>query len=202
LAKKATPGYNRRTGRHQQQPQHPFRLNDQIRIPEVRLVGDNLDEISEVVGETVASDVYPTRKVREWAEKVGLDLVEISPNASPPVVRITDFKKFLYDRKKKEKELKAKSAKTVVKEIRFGPNTDDHDFEFKTRHAQKFLEEGAKVRAYVQFRGRAIVFKERGELLLLRFIKELEELGAPESMPKMEGRKMSVIIAPKKKPKT
>ena len=168
----------------------------------MRLVGDNLEEISEVVGETVTSDVYPTRKVREWAEKVGLDLVEISPNASPPVVRITDFKKFLYDRKKKEKELKAKSAKTVVKEIRFGPNTDDHDFEFKTRHAQKFLEEGAKVRAYVQFRGRAIVFKERGEVLLLKFIKELEDLGAPESMPKMEGRKMSVIIAPKKKPKS
>jgi translation initiation factor IF-3 len=128
-----------------------------------------------------------------------LDLVEISPNAVPPVVRIIDFKKFLYDRKKKEKELKAKSAKTVVKEIRFGPNTDDHDFEFKTRHAQKFLDEGAKVRAYVQFRGRAIVFKERGELLLLKFIKELEDYGVAESMPKLEGRKMAVILAPKKK---
>ncbi len=168
-------------------------------MPEVRLVGDNLEELSELIGETVESEVYPTRKVREWAEKMELDLVEISPNAVPPVVRIIDFKKFLYDRKKKEKELKAKSAKTVVKEIRFGPNTDDHDFEFKTRHAQKFLDEGAKVRAYVQFRGRAIVFKERGELLLLKFIKELEDYGVAESMPKLEGRKMAVILAPKKK---
>ena len=154
-----------------------------------------------MVGQTVESGIYPTRTVREWAEKMELDLVEISPNASPPVVRIIDFRKFLYDRKKKEKELKAKAAKTVVKEIRFGPNTDEHDFEFKTRHAQRFLEEGAKVRAYVQFRGRTIVFKERGELLLLRFIKELEEFGAAEALPKLEGRKMAVIIAPKKKAK-
>lgn len=200
MAKKNVPDYNRRfQGR--QQPQSPFRINDQIRIPEVRLVGDNLEELSEVVGQTVEPGIYPTRTAREWAEKMELDLVEISPNASPPVVRITDFKKFLYDRKKKEKELKAKAAKTVVKEIRFGPNTDEHDFEFKTRHAQKFLEEGAKVRAYVQFRGRTIVFKERGELLLLRFIKELDEFGAAEALPKLEGRKMAVIIAPKKKAK-
>lgn len=198
MAKKFVPDPNRRFARQQQQS--PYRINDQIRVPEVRLVGDNLEELSELIGETVESEVYPTRKVRDWAEKMELDLVEISPNAVPPVVRIIDFKKFLYDRKKKEKELKAKSAKTVVKEIRFGPNTDDHDFEFKTRHAQKFLDEGAKVRAYVQFRGRAIVFKERGELLLLKFIKELEDYGIPESMPKLEGRKMAVILAPKKKP--
>jgi len=198
LAKNFVPDRNRRfTGKPQ--TASPYRINDQIRIPEVRLVGDNLEELSEIVGKTIESGIYPTRTVLDWAKQMELDLVEISPNASPPVVRITDFKKFLYDRKKKEKELKAKAAKTVVKEIRFGPNTDDHDFEFKTRHAQKFLEEGAKVRAYVHFRGRAIVFKERGEVLLLRFIKELDEFGAAEALPKLEGRKMAVIIAPKKK---
>jgi translation initiation factor IF-3 len=127
-----------------------------------------------------------------------LDLVEISPKAKPPVVRIIDYNKFLYDRKKKEKEIKAKAAKTVIKEIRFGPNTDDHDFEFKLRHAKKFLEEGAKVKAYVHFRGRTIVFKDRGELLLLRFLKELEDFGAAEALPKMEGRRMIVVVSPKK----
>lgn len=175
-----------------------YRINEQIRIPEVRLVGDSFEKISEVVGETVEAGVYPTRKAREWAERMELDLVEISPNAVPPVVRITDFNKFLYDKKKKEKEIKAKAAKTVIKEIRFGPNTDDHDFEFKVRHAKGFLEEGAKVKAYVQFKGRAIVFKDRGELILLRFLKELEELGAAESLPRLEGRRMHVIITPKK----
>ncbi len=127
-----------------------------------------------------------------------LDLVEISPKADPPVVRIVDFKKFLYEKKKKQKEIKAKALKTVIKEIRFGPNTDDHDFDFKLRHAQKFLEEGSKVKAYVHFKGRTIVFKDRGELLLLRFLKELEELGAAETLPKLEGRRMTVIISPKK----
>jgi translation initiation factor IF-3 len=175
-----------------------FRVNDQIRIPEVRLVGDNLEEVSKIVGEPVETGIFPTRKVREWAEQSELDLVEISPNANPPVVRIVDFNKFIYERKKKEKEIKSKAAKTVIKEIRFGPNTDDHDFEFKSRHAKTFLEEGAKVKAYVQFKGRAIVFKERGELLLLKFLKELEEVGAPEAMPKMEGRRMIVMISPKK----
>lgn len=167
-------------------------------MPEVRLVGDNLDEIGQVVGQAIESDVYPTRRVREWASQVELDLVEISPNAKPPVVRIIDYNKFLYEKKKKEKELKAKAAKTVIKEIRFGPNTDDHDFDFKLRHARGFLEENAKVRAYVQFRGRSIVFKDRGELLLLRFLKELEDIGAAEALPKMEGRRMSVVLAPKK----
>jgi translation initiation factor IF-3 len=175
-----------------------FRVNDQIRIPEVRLVGDHLEALSEQLGQTVEAGVYPTRRVREWAMKMELDLVEISPNADPPVVRMVDFNKFLYERKKKEKEIKAKAAKTVIKEIRFGPNTDDHDFEFKMRHAYKFLEDGAKVKAYVHFRGRTIVFKERGELLLLRFLKELDEVGAAEALPKMEGRRMIVMIAPKK----
>lgn len=178
------------------QAQH--RINDNIRIPEVRLVGDNLEEVSEVAGKTIESGVFSTRQVRQWAEKMDLDLVEISPKAKPPVVRIIDYKKFLYDKKKKEKEIKAKAVKTVIKEIRFGPNTDDHDFEFKLRHAQKFLEEGSKVKAYVHFRGRTIVFKDRGELLLLRFLKELEEVGTAEALPKMEGRRMIVVVSPKK----
>ncbi len=162
------------------------------------MVGDSLDKLSEIVGYDIQPGVYPTRKVRDWAEAAELDLVEISPNAVPPVVRIVDFNKFLYDKKKKEKEIKAKAAKTVLKEIRFGPNTDDHDFEFKVRHAKGFLEEGAKVKAYVQFKGRAIVFKDRGELILLRFLKELEEIGAPESLPRLEGRRMHVVVVPKK----
>ncbi len=163
------------------------------------MVGDNLEEISEAAGEKIESGVYPTKLVKKWAYSMELDLVEISPKAKPPVVRIINYKKFLYQKKKKEKELKAKTAKTVIKEIRFGPNTDDHDFEFKLKHAKKFLEEGAKVKAFVQFRGRAIVFKERGKLLLLRFLNELEELGTAENLPKMEGRRMFVFIAPKKK---
>ncbi len=190
---------NRRTTQRDNNSKHNFRVNEQIRVPEVRLVGDNLDEVSEVVGTTVeAGTVLSTRKVKEWADKMDLDLVEISPNAKPPVVRIIDYNKFLYDKKKKEKEIKAKSQKTVVKEIRFGPNTDDHDFDFKLRHAQKFLEEGAKVKAYVHFRGRTIVFKDRGELLLLRFLKELEDYGTAEALPKMEGRRMIVVVSPKK----
>lgn len=190
--------HNRRNQRDNNS-KYNFRVNEQIRVPEVRLVGDNLDEVSEVVGSTVeAGTVLSTRKAKEWANRMDLDLVEISPNAKPPVVRIIDYNKFLYDKKKKEKEIKAKSQKTVVKEIRFGPNTDDHDFEFKLRHAQKFLEEGAKVKAYVHFRGRTIVFKDRGELLLLRFLKELEDYGTAEALPKMEGRRMIVVVSPKK----
>ncbi len=194
LAKRPRTGRNTTNNSNKFQ----FRVNEQIRVPEVRLVGDNLEEVAQVVGQTIESDVYPTRRVREWAERAELDLVEISPNARPPVVRIIDYNKFLYEKKKKEKEMKAKAAKTVIKEIRFGPNTDDHDFDFKLRHAREFLDEGAKVRAYVQFRGRSIVFKDRGELLLLKFIKELEDIGGAEALPKMEGRRMSVVIAPKK----
>ena len=151
------------------------------------------------MGRPISPDIYTTSQAIKWAQDMGLDLVEISPKADPPVCRIIDFKKFLYDRKKKEKELKAKTSKTVIKEIRFGPNTDDHDFNFKLRHAKKFLEEGAKVKAYVHFKGRTIVFKDRGELLLLRFMKELEEFGAAEELPRLEGRRMNVILSPKKK---
>lgn len=175
------------------------RINDLIRVPEIRLVGDNLEKISEVAGKKVEPGIYNTHLARDWAFEMELDLVEISPKAVPPVCKIIDYKKFLYDKKKKEKEFKSKAVKTVVKEIRFGPNTDEHDFDFKLRHAKKFLEEGAKVKAYVHFKGRTIVFKDRGQLLLLRFMKELEELGAAEELPRMEGRRMSVIISSKKK---
>lgn len=162
-------------------------------------MGDNLEEIGAIAGRTIESAVYPTRVAQQWATDLGIDLVEISPNAVPPVCRIIDFNKFLYNKKKKDKEIKAKALKTVIKEIRFGPNTDEHDFEFKVRHAKEFLEEGAKVKAYVQFRGRSIVFNDRGELLLLKFIKELEENGSAEALPKLEGRRMHVMIAPRKK---
>ena len=182
----------------QQAPEH--RINDLIRVPEVRLVGDNLAEISQVVGQTVESGIFPTAKVLKWAEDVELDLVEISPNAIPPVVRITDYNKFLYQKRKKEKEMKANAAKVELKEIRFGPETGNHDFEFKVRHAKNFLTDGDKVKAYVQFRGRAIVFKDRGELLLLRFLKELEEYGTAEQLPRMDGKRMMVILTPKKGP--
>ncbi len=187
------------TGRRE--PKISFRTNTEIRVPEVRLVGDNLEEISKIIGRKIDTGVYPTHQVLKWAREVGLDLVEISPKANPPVCKIIDVKKFIFDRKKKEKELKAKTAKTVIKEIRFGPNTDDHDFEFKLRHAKKFLEDGAKVKAYVFFRGRTIIFKDRGELLLLRFLKELEDIGSAEALPKMEGRRMIVMISPKVKKK-
>lgn len=190
---------NQRGRKQEEKPQ--FRVNGLIRVPEIRLVGNNLKELGEKLEITLEGGVYPTRKVLTWASKLELDLVEISPNAKPPVCRIIDFNKFLYERKKKEKEIKSKAVKTVIKEIRFGPNTDDHDFEFKTRHAKNFLEEGAKVKAYVQFKGRTIVFKERGELLLLRFMKELESMGGAEAMPRLEGRRMSVIISPKKRNK-
>jgi len=176
-----------------------FRINEQIRVPEVRIVGDNMEEVSRAAGRPIENEVYPTRDVLRWATDLGLDVVEISPNAKPPVCRIIDYNKFLYNKKKKEKELKAKTAKTVIKEIRFGPNTDDHDFDFKLKHAKGFLDEGSKVKAFVQFRGRSIVFKERGELLLLRFIKDLEDHGAAETLPQLEGRRMSVMISPKKK---
>lgn len=163
-------------------------------------MGDNLDEVSEVAGRPVESGIYRTTELLKWAAALGLDVVEISPNADPPVVRIIDYNKFLYQKKKKEKELKANTVKQQVKEIRFGPETGEHDFDFKLRHAKNFLQEGNKVKAYVQFRGRAIVFKDRGELLLLRFLKELEEYGAAEQMPKLDGKRMMVIVAPKKTP--
>lgn len=176
-----------------------YRLNNEIKVPKIRLVGDNLDLISDIANREIVTGIFPTIQVLKWAEELEMDLVEISPNADPPVCKIIDYKKFVYDRKKKDKELKAKTAKTVIKEIRFGPNTDDHDFDFKVKHGLKFLEEGSKIKAYVQFKGRAIVFKDRGELILLKFIKELEEFGSAEELPKLEGRRMMVVIAPKKK---
>lgn len=153
-----------------------------------------------MAGQPVEAGIFPTSTLLKWAVEMDLDLVEISPNAEPPVVRITDYNKFLYQKKKRDKELKANAVKQELKEIRFGPETGEHDFDFKLRHAKTFLTEGNKVKAYVQFRGRAIMFKDRGELLLLRFIKELEELGAAEQLPKLEGKRMMVILAPKKVP--
>jgi len=178
-----------------------FRINRSITVSRIRLVGDNLEDVSQAAGREITPDIYNTAQVLSWARDMDLDLVEISPKADPPVCKIIDYNKFLYNRKKKQKEIKSNTAKTVVKEIRFGPNTDDHDFEFKLRHAYKFLEEGSKVKAYVHFRGRSIVFKERGELLLLRFIKELAEVGSAENLPKLEGRRMIVMLGPNKKKK-
>ena len=182
-------------------PEPKFNVNRNIGAQQIRLVGDNLTDVSEAAGKTVESGIFPTPQVLNWARDMDLDLVEISPNAEPPVCKITDFKKFLYEKKKKDKAVKAKTAKTVVKEIRFGPNTDDHDFNFKLKHAQKFLTDGAKVKAYVHFRGRSIVFKDRGELLLLRLLNELADYGAAEELPKLEGRRMIVIVTPKKNKK-
>ncbi len=183
-------------------PQKPVeaehRINDLIRVPEVRIIGDVLEELSEKLGVKIEPGIYPIRRALAWAEELQLDLIEISPNATPPVCRITDYNKFLYQKKKRDKELKSNSVKTVIKEIRFGPNTDDHDLEFKIKHATNFLKEGSKVKAYVQFKGRAIVFQDRGQLLLLRFLKELEEFGVADSLPKMEGRRMIVMVSPKK----
>ena len=173
-------------GRRPFKKEDPHKINQNIRIAEVRLVGENVEQ-----------GVYETQKALELARSQELDLVEISPKAVPPVCRIIDYKKFLYQQKKKQKEIKSKTVKVVVKEIRFGPNTDEHDFKFKLNHAKKFLEEGSKVKAYVFFKGRTIVFKDRGEILLLKFAQELEELGKVEMLPKMEGKKMNMMLAPK-----
>ena len=170
------------------EPEH--RINNYVRVPQVRLVGDNVE-----VG------VYPTQEALKMAQAQQLDLVEISPNADPPVCKIIDYNKFLYDKKKKEKEMKAKSKASEVKEIRFTPGTDDHDFDFKAKHAEKFLKDGNKVKAYVQFKGRAIQFKERGELVLLKFAERLAEVGLPEGLPKLEGKRMLMVLAPKSQKK-
>ncbi len=152
-----------------------------------------------MVGDNVEMGVYPIRQALDKAEELGLDLVEISPNAEPPVCKIIDYKKFLYEQKKREKVMKAKATKVIVKEIRFGPNTDDHDYDFKKKHAEKFLKEGAKLKAYVFFKGRSIVYKDKGEILLLKLAQELEELGKVEQMPKLEGKRMTMFLAPKTK---
>ena len=152
-----------------------------------------------VVGDNIETDVMSIQDALKLADKMELDLVEISPNADPPVCKIIDYQKFLYQQKKKQKEIKAKTAKIVVKEIRFGPNTDDHDYNFKLKHAIRFLEEGAKVRAYVFFKGRSILFKEQGEVLLLRFANDLEEYGKVEQLPRLEGKRMIISFSAKKK---
>ena len=164
-----------------------YRVNGQIRAREVRIVGDDVESV-----------VMPTSKALQMAEQKGLDLVEISPNAQPPVCRMIDYSKFLYQQKKRQKELKAKQVKVEVKEIRFGPQTDEHDYNFKLKHAKEFLSDGDKVKAYVFFRGRSILFKEQGEVLLLRFANDLEEYGKVEQMPVLEGKRMIIFIAPKK----
>ena len=182
----ALPQKGKFNPRFNRQPEAEHRINERIRVAQVRLVGDNI-----TVG------IYPTQDALRMAQSMELDLVEISPNADPPVCKIIDYKKFLYEKKRKEKEMKANAKQSEVKEIRFTPGTDDHDFEFKTKHAERFLKEGDKVKAYVQFKGRAIMFKERGELLLLKFAERLSEVGVLEGMPKMEGKRMLVIFAPK-----
>ena len=178
-------------GRFVPRKEAEHRINNFIRVPQVRLVGDNVE-----VG------VYSTQDAMRMAQDQQLDLVEISPQADPPVCKIIDYNKFLYEKKKKEKEMKAKSKTAEVKEIRFTPGTDDHDFDFKAKHAENFLKDGNKVKAYVQFKGRAIQFQERGQLLFLKFAERLNEFGTLESMPKMEGRRMLAMFAPKGKKKS
>ena len=185
------PQPNRNNGgqrRGDKNAKDPYMINDQIRAREVRLVGDNVE-----------TGVYSIAEALRIADDQGLDLIEISPNAEPPVCKILDYQKFLYQQKKRLKEQKAKSTKVVVKEIRFGPQTDDHDYNFKLKHAVGFLKEGAKVKAYVFFKGRSILFKEQGEVLLLRFANDLDEYGKVEQMPVLEGKRMILMISPKKK---
>jgi translation initiation factor IF-3 len=172
--------------RFNRQPEPEHRINDRIRAPQVRLVGDNVQ-----VG------IYPIEEAKRIAREQELDLVEISPNADPPVCKVIDYKKFLYEKKRKEKEMKANAKQSEVKEIRFTPGTDDHDFDFKAKHAEKFLKDGNKVKAYVQFKGRAIMFKERGELVLLKFAERLADVGQPENLPKLEGKRMLLMLSPK-----
>ena len=168
---------------------NPHRINNEITAPTVRVVGDNVEP----------NLVISLREAIALADEMELDLIEISPKADPPVCRIADYQKFLYQQKRKAKEIKAKQTKVVIKEIRFGPQTDDHDYNFKLKHAENFIKEGAKVKAYVFFRGRSIVFKEQGEILLLRFATDLEEIAKVEVMPTLEGKKMNMILAPKGK---
>lgn len=182
-------GGGRRPFRGRVIKEDPHRINDRITgVNEVRVVGENVEP-----------GIYSFRDALRMAEEQGLDLVEISASATPPVCRIIEYKKFLYDLKKKQKEIKAKQATVEMKEIRFGPNTDEHDLNFKLKHARKFIEEGHKVKAFVFFRGRTIVFKERGEILLLKFAQELEDIAIVEQMPKLEGKRMIMYVIPKKK---
>lgn len=168
--------------------EEPYKVNDKITAQQVRVVGEN-----------VKVDVYPTSTAIKMAAEMSLDLVEISPNADPPVCKIVDYSKFKYEQKKKQKEIKSNAQKTVLKEIRFGPNTEEHDFNFKVKHASGFLQEGAKVKSYVHFAGRSIVYKERGEILLLKFAQALEDYGKVEQMPRLEGKRMYMMLTPKNK---
>ena len=177
---------NRKPFIKREEDQH--RINEKIMAREIRLIMDGAEPI-----------VISTAEAMKMAEEQDVDLVEISPNANPPVCKLMDYRKFLYNQKRKEKELKAKQSKVELKEIRFGPNTDEHDFNFKLAHARKFLEQGNKLKAYVFFRGRTIVFKDRGEILLLKFVTELEDFGTVEQLPKLEGKRMIIMINPKKK---
>ncbi len=177
-----------RRGDRNNNNKEPYAINDRIRAHEVRLVGDNVE-----------TGIYSIQEALKIADDLGFDLIEISPNAEPPVCKILDYQKFLYQQKKKQKEQKAKATKVVVKEIRFGPQTDDHDYNFKLKHAMGFLQEGAKVKAYVFFKGRSILFKEQGEVLLLRFANDLEDYGKVEQMPLLEGKRMIIMLSPKKK---
>lgn len=187
-AARPKPGQRNKNQRNERNPRDPYATNEQIRAREVRLVGDNVEP-----------GIYPIDKARRIAAELELDLIEISPTAEPPVCRILDYQKYLYQQKKRQKEQKAKAAKVVVKEIRFGPQTDDHDYNFKLKHAVGFLSDGYKVKAYVFFRGRSILFKEQGEVLLLRFANDLEDYGKVEAMPVLEGKRMSIMLAPTKK---
>lgn len=180
------PSFNRGPRPPFKKKEAEHKINDLIRAPEVRLTGDNVE-----------TGIYPFREALAIAIAQDLDLVEISPNAVPPVCKIVDYNKFIYEQKKKMKEIKANAKQTVIKEIRFGPNTNDHDFQFKLKHAISFLEAGEKVRAYVHFKGRAIVYKEHGEILLLKFAQALEDVGKVEQLPKLEGKRMFLVVAPK-----
>jgi len=177
---------NRGPRQPRQQKEEPYKVNEKIRVPKVRVVGD-----------TIGSGIYSLQEALDMARKESLDLVEISPGADPPVCKIIDYSKFKYEQKKKQKELKSKAHKVVVKEIRFGPNTDEHDYEFKLKHAINFLKEGSKVKAYVHFVGRSIVYKERGEILLLKFAQALEDYAKVEELPKLEGKRMILMLSPK-----
>ena len=183
------PGGRRPDPRLQKKDENELNINGQITAPQVRLVGDNIPE----------PGIWPIAKALQLADQLELDLVEISAKADPPVCKILDYQKYLYQQRKKAKEMKSNAAKVVIKEIRFGPNTDEHDFQFKLKHAQEFLQEGSKVKATIFFRGRSIMFKDQGEKQLLRFAVELEEFGRAENMPVLEGKRMTMMIAPAKK---
>lgn len=180
-----------RNFRRDRRPEPQHKVNERIRAAQVRVVGENVSE----------PGVYSLSEALKIADGLDMDLVEISPNADPPVCRVVDYQKFLYQQKKKQKEMKAKTTKIVVKEIRFGPNTDDHDYDFKMKHAQKFLEDGAKVKAFVFFKGRTILFKEKGEILLLRLAQDLEDVAKVEQLPRLEGKRMTMFLTPKAKTK-